>query len=270
MNAKAFPGLPRGPAALASVVQGLLMHEHLAPSYGLELSDAQHAEAHLRSVDGMLESIAARDPAPLAKARPPAARQVGVCRHFTLLHATMLRDQGVPARARSGFGAYFAAGKYYDHWVTEYWKAAETRWVLVDAQLDAHQRALFKVDFDPLDVPRDQFLVAGEAWRRCRTGRADPADFGILGMHGLWFIASNVIRDLAALNDRVMLPWDVWGVMTASDSELDLGLIDRLAALTRTPGADPNALRTAYADPRVAVPAVVHNHIRGRAEPGDK
>ena len=79
-----------------------------------------------------------------------------------------------------------------------------------------------------------------------------------------------MIRDLAALNGRVMLPWDVWGVMTADDAELDLALIDCLAALTRTPDADPDALRAAYGDPRVAVPAVVHNHVRGRSEPGDK
>ena len=29
--------------------------------------------------------------------------------------------QGMPARARCGFGAYFEKGKYVDHWVTEYW-----------------------------------------------------------------------------------------------------------------------------------------------------
>ena len=83
--------------------------------------------------------------------------------------------------------------------------------MLVDAQLDARQRELFKIAFDPLDVPRDQFLVAGDAWQRCRAGKADPTAFGILDMYGLWFIAGNVIRDVAALNDHEMLPWDVLG-----------------------------------------------------------
>ena len=156
----------------------------------------------------------AHDARPLTEARAPAERQVGVCRHFTLLHVAMLRRAGIRARARCGFGAYFEKGKYLDHWVTEYWNEGRKAWVLVDAQLDARQRELFRIAFDPLDVPRDQFLVAGDAWQRCRAGKADPSAFGILDMYGLWFIAGNVIRDVAALNDHVMLPWDVWGAMT--------------------------------------------------------
>ena len=103
----------------------------------------------------------------------------------------MLRAHGVPARARCGFGAYFEKGKFIDHWVSEYWNAAQRRWILVDAQLDERQRELFRIAFDPQDVPRDRFLVAGDAWRRCRAGEADPQAFGILDMHGLWFIAGS-------------------------------------------------------------------------------
>ena len=259
-------GLPRGPAALAEVVQGLLMHEHISSTYGVELRPEQHAEAHVRSVEGMLEGIAAKDPAPLTVARPPAARQVGVCRHFSLLHVAMLRAQGVKARARCGFGAYFEKGKFYDHWVTEYWHEGWRRWVMVDAQMDAHQRAFFKVGFDPLDVPREQFLVAGQAWKLCRDGREDPKNFCILDMSGWWFIASNVIRDVATLNDRVMLPWDTWGAMVLEDAGVDFAFIDRLAVLSLEPDADAAALRAAYDDKRVAVPGTVFNHVRFRSE----
>jgi hypothetical protein len=190
-----------------------------------------------------------------------------VCRHFTLLHVAMLRRQGVAARARCGFGAYFEKGKFVDHWVTEYWNEAGRRWVLVDAQLDARQRELFKIAFDPLDVPRDQFLIAGQGWQLCRAGKADPQAFGILDMHGLWFVASNVIRDVAALNNHEMLPWDVWGAMTREDSAIDLALIDRLAALTRDPDVDLDALRSAYADKRIAVPDTVFNAVLNRPDP---
>jgi hypothetical protein len=51
---------------------------------------------------------------------------------------------------------------------------------LVDAQIDDRQRELFRVTFDRLDVPRDRFLVAGDAWRACRNG-ADPMTFGVAG-----------------------------------------------------------------------------------------
>jgi hypothetical protein len=139
--------------------------------------------------------------------------------------------------------------------------------MLVDPQLDTPQRELFKVTFDPLDVPRDQFLVAGDAWRLCRSGKADPASFGILDMHGLWFIAGNVIRDVAALNNHEMLPWDVWGAMAQSDAGLDLPFFDRLAELSHAPDEHPDELRTVYEDKRIAVPGTVFNAVLNRPDP---
>ena len=243
------------------------MHEHIAPAYGVTLSAEQHAQAHLRGVEKILDASPARTSRPLPQARPAGERVVGVCRHFTLLHVAMLRRQGVAARARCGFGAYFEKDKFLDHWVTEYWNEAEKRWVLVDAQLDQRQRELFNVTFDPLDVPRDQFLVAGDAWRLCRAGKADPQAFGILDMFGLWFIASNVIRDVAALNNHEMLPWDVWGAMTQKDAEIDLPFIDRLAEFSHAPDRHFGELRAAYKDERVAVPGTVFNAVLNRPDP---
>ena len=111
--------------------------------------------------------------------------------------------------------------------------------------------------FDPADVPRDRFLVAGQAWQMCRQGKADPGAFGILDMYGLWFVAGNVIRDLAALNNKEMLPWDVWGGMAGPQGEVDAPFIDRLAVLSRDPDSHVEALREAYHDTRVAVPDTV-------------
>jgi hypothetical protein len=263
---QAFAGLPRDPGALAGVVQGVLMHEHVAPAYGLSLSPGKHAEAHVRPVEEIVRQIVAHDARPLTAARPPAERQVGVCRHFALLHVAMLRQAGVQARARCGFGAYFETGKFLDHWVTEYWNAERGAWLLVDAQNDARQRQLFKIALDPLDVPREQFVVAGLAWQWCRAGKADPEAFGIFDMHGLWFIASNIVRDAAALNDHVMLPWDVWGAMRQDKDRLDLPFFDELARLTVEPDRHLGALRAIYQDPRVKVPETVFNAVRNRPE----
>lgn len=261
-----FGALPADVDGLAKVLQGLLIHEHLAQAYGVTLSERQRGEPHMRGAEEILERIAVEDPRPLSQARPPGERFAGCCRHYTLLHVAMLRSKGIAARARCGFGAYFAKGKFVDHWVTEYFDEARRRWILADAQIDDRQRALFDIDFDTLDVPRDRFLVAGDAWRLCRDGQADPQAFGVLDMAGLWFIASNVIRDVAALNNREMLPWDDWGAMTLVDAEIDLAFIDRLAGLTRDPDRHLDELRTAYADPRIAVPATVYNAVLRRPE----
>lgn len=268
-HAPAFDGLPRDVAALTRVVQGLLLHEHWAPAYGVALSDARRSGSHIRPVERMLDRLLARAQ-PLAVARPLEERLVGVCRHFTVLLVAMLRAQGVPARARCGFGSYFTRGRFEDHWVCECWNGAERRWVLVDAQIDDLQRAELKPDFDLLDVPRDRFVIAGDAWARCRAGDADPSTFGIFDLRGSWFIAGNLLRDLAALNNVEMLPWDVWGAMTGPDAPMGgdrLELFDRLATLTLEPDCEFTELRTLYeGDDRLRVPSTVFNAVLNRQE----
>ncbi|MEJ0066626.1 MAG: transglutaminase domain-containing protein [Caulobacteraceae bacterium] len=211
----AFPAgfaedLPRDVAGVFALVQGLMMHQFWTQAYGEPLTDEGREQAHARSTGQMLGLARGMDPAPLGVARPPARRVIGVCRHFSVLATALLRRQGIAARARCGFGLYFD-GTPVDHWVAEYWDTTARVWRLGDAQLDAVQLDALKPSFDPLDVPRDQFLVGGEAWRRCRAGETDPTSFGIMDMHGLWFVAGNLVRDIAALNNREMLPWDVWG-----------------------------------------------------------
>src|SRR4029077_4751620 len=179
--------------------------------------DFRAQEVHTRAADDVLACVLEHDGAPLGEARPPSKRAVGNCRHFPLLLVAMLRHKKIPARSRCGFAAYFERGRYLDHWVAEYWNG--TRWVMVDAQLDEVQKKLFHIAFDPLNVPRDEFLVAGDAWARCRGGGLDPGTFRITDMPGWWFIAGNVVRDIAALNNREMLPWDVWGAMPQPGEE---------------------------------------------------
>jgi len=269
-HAPLLEALPSEPAALARVVQGLLLHEHWAPSYGQDLSPERRAESHIRPVSEMLDRILAHDGRRLSEPRRLEDRVVGVCRDFTVLAVAILRTHGVPARARCGFGAYFISGQLEDHWVCEVWNASQARWVLVDAQLDEHQRRALKPDFDVLDVPRDRFVVAGDAWSRCRAGDAHPSRFGIFALRGLWFIAGNLLRDLAALSNMEMLPWDSWGAMPAPEDTLTdelLALLDRVAALTRSPDAAFSELRALYeGDDRLRVPKTVFNALRMRLE----
>ncbi len=195
-------------------------------------------EAQMRSADKILSCALDHDKSALTKERPLAKRTIGVCRHYTLLLVAMLRAKGYAARSRCGFADYFEKEKFLDHWVGEYWNVGQKRWIMVDAQMDDVQRKLFHIDFDPLDVPPDCFLIAGEAWIQCRDGNANPDAFGILNMYGWWFIAGNVVRDISALNKMEMLPWDVWGEMPQPGSELNAAQFKRfddLAALTRNP-----------------------------------
>jgi len=265
--------LPREIGALCEVIQGMLIHRDMAPFlYRTTLSEEKRDEAHTRPVAAMLARIHSLDAKPLTSPRQPTHRMAAVCRHFATMLTAILREQGVPARARCGFGAYFTPGKFEDHWVCERWDAARARWILVDAQLDAVQREALRIDFDPLDVPRNRFVVAGDAWQMCRSGRADPDRFGLSYIHlqGLWFVAGNVLRDFASLNRVEMLPWDVWGLMTMDDAGLtdqNKELLDRIAALSLAGDDAFTEIRAIYeSEDRLRVPPVVFNALRNASE----
>ena len=133
----------------------------------------------------------------------------------------------------------------------------------MDAQIDDLQREVLGIDFDTLDVPRNKFIVGGKAWHMCRQGEADPNDFGIFDMRGLWFIRGNLARDIAALNKVELLPWDSWGLADCQDQDLtsdDLQLLDKLALATMDAQTDDAFVRELYQDSRLQVPAVIKSY----------
>ncbi|NLA59815.1 MAG: transglutaminase domain-containing protein [Firmicutes bacterium] len=215
----AYEGLPEDIPGLVEVIQGIFLHIHWAQRYGVTPSEEQKGHVQARLVSRILEIVMDLDSSPLTVLRPLEKRFYGNCRDYSVLLSSILRSRGVPARARCGFGTYFWPGQYEDHWVCEYWNGE--RWVVVDAQLDELQRSQLKVDFNTLDMPKGRFVNASEAWLRCREQGEDPDKFGIFDMRGFWFIRGNLLRELAALNDAEMLPWDVWGLMNDEASHGD-------------------------------------------------
>ncbi|MEW2297852.1 transglutaminase-like domain-containing protein [Streptomyces sp. NPDC006743] len=252
-------GLPDDPGRLAGIVRDLIIHRGEGGRFGYAIpQDRLHLDAESRYVRAILRLLRERAGTPLTVPRPPEARFVGTCRDFALLHCSLLRATGTPARVRCGFATYFEEGAHADHWVTEF-RTPRGDWRLADPQLHHTYGGL---DFDPMDVPRDRFVVAADAWRACRAGRADPRRFGVTGLEGvagLWFVGGGVLRDLAALNGVELLPWDYWGREISDDAALtgdDLALLDEVAA-ARTEAE----LRRLYAgDPRLTVPDVITSY----------
>lgn len=256
--------LPTDMAALCRLVQGVMIHVFWAEQYGVSLPDERREEVQLRATEARLARILELDPRPLTEMRPPERRVAGNCRDFSVLLTAILRHQGIPARARCGFGRYFLPDHFEDHWVCEYWHAAQARWLLVDAQLDDLQCRKLSIAFDPLDVPRDQFIVAGKAWQMCRAGEADPDAFGIFDMHGLWFVRGNLVRDVAALNKVELLPWDSWGMMELPEDTLtaeDYRLLDEAAGLTCGDVPEWERMQALYAgNGRLRVPTTITSY----------
>ncbi len=273
-HAPLVEALPDDVGTIATVLQGLCIYDVVAePFYGFAVPAERAGEIHLRSVADMLDRIVALDPSPLSQARPVDRRLVSRCHHYGLLLVSVLRAKGIPARLRGGFGAFFNPPFFEDHWVAEYWHKDEGRWVFADAQLDRVWLARLPGIENPLDLSPDQFVLAADAWRQCRSGTADAARFGIgfINLRGLWFITGSLSRDLAALNKREMLPWDVWGAQAAIDAELSLEELtfhDDLAAMMVDPDRELAELRALYeADERLLVPPMVFNALTDRREP---
>jgi hypothetical protein len=244
--------LPHDPIGLCRAAQRLVILPEFATAAGVP--DERQEERSIRSVEAMLGVILANNPAPLDAKRSLQERVVGTCRHYSVLSCALLRLRGIPARSRCGFATYFQPDQYLDHWITEYWHAADERWVRVDSEILG-----FPFVTQPEDLAVGEFLTGGEAWQLCRDG-ADPQRFGVHGVDYAWGIAEvrgNAIRDLAALNKIEMLPWDEWGRMTASyagETGADYDdLIDTIAAVTAS--GDDDAIRDLYASEDLTAPS---------------
>ncbi len=281
--AEQVDALPNDVGALAHAVQMLLIHRFWAQAYKVEITPARDKEQGFHGAEAMLVRAMKLDPARIGEGRLPEKRVVGNCRHFSTMLCAFLRHKNTPARARCGFSTYFERGKYVDHWVCEYWNAGEARWVQVDAELDALQVAAINPDFDPLDVPRDRFLVAGDVWQQIAAGTIDPSCCGIsfvdnavpdgkmsvVDMCGDWFVRGDLALDVAALQKIELLPWEPYGIARAPDSTIPdtpelLALVDHVAALTAH--GDANTVRELLAiaetDERLRPPASIMEAAR--------
>jgi hypothetical protein len=261
-----FEDLPTSVSDLVKLVQGVTVHVFWTERYGLNVPPERMGELQLRSMEKRLARTMELDARPLTEPRPIDKKLLGNCRDHSLLLTAMLRHRGVPARARCGFGSYFMPNHFEDHWVVEYWNDEQSRWVLVDAQLDELQREVLKINFDPLDVPRDQFIVGGKAWQMCRSSEQDPGKFGIFDMNGLGFVRGNLVRDVASLNKMELLPWDCWGAILAEqlDDPADLAMLDQVASLSAEDVPDFETLRACYeSDPRLHVNGSLLSYVNG-------
>lgn len=229
--------LPTDVAGLCEIVQGLLIHDYFGLHlYGPPPPDHDLASRETLPASERLAAILAAQNEPISTPRPAFERTVGTCRDLSLMLCALLRHHAVPARVRCGFAKYFHPPSYEDHWICEYWKAAEQRWAMADAQLDEAHRKHLSIDFDTTDVPEDQFIFPWQAWRLCRSGAAEAAQFGHGDAVGEWFLQVNLARDLLSLCKREVSTWDSWRDALARSGNLDDEAVlrcDQFAALAQ-------------------------------------
>ena len=113
------------------------------------------------------------------------------CRETSILLIAILKTKNIPARARCGFthavSEIEGAG---DHWIVEYYDESCKRWVLCDPTMCYDQETLeyFDIDYSLIDMPRDKFIFAANAYLGLRSGKyktddiysfSNPKTFGI-------------------------------------------------------------------------------------------
>ncbi len=261
--------LPTDIDALRQVARGLVIHYRAEDPSAHGILESRLPEIDTRYAEKILERLFDLDGRPLTEERPPKKRILGCCRDFTVLFLTMARHMGISARARVGFATYFLPDFNLDHEIAEVWDSSEGRWRLVDVQLgDEHVDETDGATFDPLDVPRDRFLVAGAAWKACRAGEADPEkflvspDLDVEMTRGWPYLRHNLIHDLAALNKQEMILWDYWGLANRERlTEEELALVDRVAQATISGDASFPEVRALYeGEPELRVPPTVTSY----------
>jgi len=231
-HARLYDALPSDIGEICRIARGLIVHyAALGPNPPAD----RIGEIDCRYLGSMLDRILELDDRPLTESRNIENRLVGCCRDHTALTVSILRHKGLPARARYGTSAYIEPGYFCDHVIVEYWNGA--RWIGVDSELGPYEIDMWKVEFDPLDVPAHQFIRGGAGWLMCRAGQADPERFGLGSestLCGWEFVVGETLLDLAALNGHEMLCWDSWGMSenALNLDEDDKAFLDEVALVT--------------------------------------
>jgi hypothetical protein len=198
------------------------------------------SDPQIRPAREMMNRIEELDRSSLVDRRPRDKRFLGNCRHFATLTCALFRRAELPARVRAGFASYFTPGIWADHWIIEYWRTAEQRWVRVDPQWgDSWAKTRFPGATSE-SLAGEMYLAGAEAWQRCRRGELDANRFNMGGSNwGIGEVRGSVLYDLAALNKVETLPWDVWARMEAAyRSETDAAYDDLLDTVSNAVIAD--------------------------------
>jgi len=192
------------PRSIARWISSFLQHPRGTETKERGFTAEQAADLNLRSVADILSIATNRNLLDREDAQPKVG---GVCRDFAIIAVSAFRERGVPARLRVGFADYLVPGRWEDHWLCEWYECG--RW----KRLDVEFAAIGGVSFDTMDVPRERFLTASEAWFRIQGNPEMASRFGVssLNLEGEWFVAGSLLREMAALRKLELKPWDYWG-----------------------------------------------------------
>jgi len=193
-----YRDLPSSPEAILRHLSDILLS-----SFPLEgMTESQKRDIEVERTRDILKALHERGN-PFTSKGPRETRFVGLCYHWSLLAASVLRSRGFACRLRCGFAPYLKGGeKGIDHTAIELWEPDAGRWRLMDPELVAVEpqasTRILGIDepLDPLNVSPQQFHLAARAWMNYRCKRVPDGFYGLYADEPSYgFVRTSLIRD---------------------------------------------------------------------------
>ncbi|CAN5725976.1 hypothetical protein BH10CYA1_BH10CYA1_50160 [soil metagenome] len=202
----------------------------------------------LPTASAMLAELYRRDARGFVHDRSEENRLVLTCRFVAILMASILKSKGLPARVRSGFDPYATPRPNVscDHWITQYWSTAKSRWITIDVDC-----CLCGMDFDPYDMPANTFEWSADVWLKSRRGEVDPKRYwNAGGFEGLMPISWELFYDFHCIMNHEIIylhsPDHLHPGKFDKLSEAELKEIDEIAELMLDPDENFEALQNVF------------------------
>lgn len=163
---------------------------------------------------------------------------VVTCRYVSVLMSAILKAKGIPCRSRAGFAPYFQQDVSMDHWLNQYWKEEQHRWVTIDADGFYDESGM---NLGQYDIADGRFDYAAKAWLDVRKGKAPGERFLYADGQGTCSLKA-IVRALfydfhALMNDEISYifhPCYIDGRFEQATEE-ELQELDELAELLMNP-----------------------------------
>lgn len=238
-----FEGLPDSLQELCDLIKCQFIHPaDIGPFRSIIPAERHNEDDKFRNVRELLQGLMELDGRGLTSDREPVNRRVVYCLNHSIFLASILKYQGVPARVRCGFASYLAPGTGYHigHVICEVWNDDEKRWMFVDP------------DRKKVDIPREQFELAGDVWLRLQEGKVDPRRYIGGADLGDGLILDALCRDLPAVLGEERSVWEsapicANGQMKWQDIESGkLEVLNQVALYLSNPELHLDALQALY------------------------
>jgi len=152
--------LPESLDELCILIKNQLIHPFDLGKYAEVIpKNRAYEDQELPTVSLMLKELIKRNENGLVASRKPEEKLVVACVHHSMLLASILRYQGIPARIRAGYAKYIGGQKgiRVTHAICEVWDKEDSEWILVDP------------DRQRINFPRHEFEFAYETWNHLRN-----------------------------------------------------------------------------------------------------